>query len=182
MAPSNRATEPASSSVVIAGSSEPGNELSILTKASEKLGGLIVQCVAMVLRVVPTSIGQWRAYVCRDGQFSINYLLSADNVRKLSGVIKEISGQDVQIEYILTQEPARAGSSSSTQEAPPVVEPVRVNANQAQLIRGVMHHSLVKHIVEKFDGQIVRVDQPAMARPPQAQSEEEASVPADALV
>ncbi|MFN7875913.1 MAG: DNA polymerase III subunit gamma/tau [Pirellula sp.] len=182
IADSNSVRESVLSAAADAGSSDRGGELGILTKASEKLGGLIVQCVAMVVRVVPTSAGQWRAYVCRDGQFSINYLLSADNVRKLAAAIKEISGQDVQIEYILTQEPARAGSSSSAPETPPVVEPIRVNSNQAQLIRGVMHHSLVKHIVEKFDGQIVRVDQPSLVRPPQAHNEEEAAVPADAIV
>lgn len=175
-ASTSKATEPSTSGPTSSGACESLDELGVLTKASEKLGGLIVQCVAMVVRVVPGSAGQWRAYVCRDGQFSINYLLSADNVRKLAGAIKEISGQDVQIEYILTQEPPRAGSQSSTQEAPAVVEPVRVNANQAQLIRGVMHHSLVKHIVEKFDGQIVRVDQPAILRPSEALAEHEPTV------
>ena len=182
IADSSSVRESELSAVADAGSSDRGGELGILTKASEKLGGLIVQCVAMVVRVVPSSAGQWRAYVCRDGQFSINYLLSADNVRKLAAAIKEISGQDVQIEYILTQEPARAGSSSSAQEAPPVVEPIRVNSNQAQLIRGVMHHLLVKHILEKFDGQIVRVDQPSLVRPAQAHNEEEAPVSVDAVV
>lgn len=141
-----------------------------------------MQCVAMVNRITPVSPNQWRAYVCRDGQFSINYLLSADNVRKLAGAIKETCGQDVQIEYILTQEAARSGTSTAAQEAPVVVEPVRVNANQAQLIRGVMHHSLVRHIVEKFDGQIVRVDQPAIVRPPHTHSLDDATIPADASV
>lgn len=170
---------PNSSGAASSGSKSSLDELSIMTKASEKLGGLIVQCVAMVLRVVPASAGQWKAYVCRDGQFSINYLLSADNVRKLAGAIKEVSGQDVQIEYVLTQEPPRPGSQSSAQEAPAAVEPVRVNANQAQLIRGVMHHSLVKHIIEKFDGQIVRVDQPVIIRPSEALAEHDPGVVAD---
>ncbi|MCU0712858.1 MAG: hypothetical protein MUC43_12425, partial [Pirellula sp.] len=173
---------PTKSAEPVSGSRESGDELGLLTKASEKLGGLIVQCVAMIVRVVPISPVQWRAYVCRDGQFSINYLLSADNVRKLAGAIKEISGKDVQIEYILTQEAARVGTSSTAQEAQVVVEPVRVNANQAQLIRGVMHHSLVKHIIEKFDGQIVRVDQPAIVRPPHTHNVDEATVSTDALV
>lgn len=173
------ATEPAYSGATGFDPKNSLDELSIITKASEKLGGLIVQCVAMILRVVPGSAGQWKAYVCRDGQFSINYLLSADNVRKLAGAIKEISGQDVQIEYVLTQEPPRPGSQSSARETPATVEPVRVNANQAQLIRGVMHHSLVKHIIEKFDGQIVRVDQPAIIRPSEALAEHEPSVVAD---
>ncbi|MFN7876875.1 MAG: DNA polymerase III subunit gamma/tau [Pirellula sp.] len=170
------ATELSSSGAVGSHSKNSLDELGIMTKASEKLGGLIVQCVAMVLRVVPGSAGQWKAYVCRDGQFSINYLLSADNVRKLAAAIKEISGQDVQIEYVLTQEPPRPGSQSSAQETPAAVEPVRVNANQAHLIRGVMHHSLVKHILEKFDGQIVRVDQPVIIRPSEALAEHEPTV------
>lgn len=150
----------------IGGSTEFGGELEILNRAAEKAGGFIVQCVGMVLRVVPASASQWRAYVCRDGQFSINYLLTAENTRKLATAIKEICGRDVQVEYILTQEPSRATSDVSTQEKQPATEPVRVSTNQAQLIRSMMNNSLVKHIVDKFDGQIVRVDQPSVIRAP----------------
>ncbi|XZE19218.1 DNA polymerase III subunit gamma/tau [Pirellulaceae bacterium SH449] len=150
----------------ISESTESGGELDILNRAAEKAGGLIVQCVGMVLRVVPASAVQWRAYVCRDGQFSINYLLTAENTRKLATAIKEICGRDVQVEYILTQEPARATSAASAQEKQPALEPVRVSTNQAQLIRGMMNNPLVKHIVDKFDGQIVRVDQPSVIRAP----------------
>jgi DNA polymerase-3 subunit gamma/tau len=135
--------------------------LEALQESSKGLGGLIVQCVAMITRLEPIGKGKWKACIAKDGAFAIDYFQTGENLRRLVAAVQSRTNVEMQLEFVLTNE---AGNPLPAEEKTVAVEEFRPSVPQAQLIRGAMTHPLVMQFVEMFDGVVVRVDKPQVPR------------------
>lgn len=128
----------------------------MLSSAIATATGLIVECVHMILRIDILPSGRWKASISKEGSFAFQYFQSGENVQRLATILHEHSGIKPQFEFVLSEESLPLEKS----EPRAVSEPIPSgSAPQAQLIRGVMNHPLVKHFVDLFEGQVIRVDQ-----------------------
>jgi len=133
----------------------------LVREEAVKLGGLAGQCAMMTVRVDCPPDRPWKICLSRDGAFAINYFQTGENGRKLAQTISSRIGRDIQVEFVLTQEPTPVVEASGVAEAavPQAVVPSqRPTVPQAQLIRNAMVHPLIKQFMDVFEGQVVRVD------------------------
>lgn len=151
--------------------------LEALRESAQGLGGLIVQCVAMITRLEPIGKGKWRACIAKDGGFAIDYFQTGENLRRLVTAAQLRANVEMQLEFALTNE---IGTPLPAEEKAVAVEEFRPSVPQAQLIRGAMTHPLVKQFIDMFDGVVVRVDKPQVPRAHVATSESAGVVPSDA--
>jgi DNA polymerase-3 subunit gamma/tau len=151
--------------------------LEALRESAQGLGGLIVQCVAMITRLEPNGKGKWRACIAKDGGFAIDYFQTGENLRRLVTAAQSRTNVEMQLEFVLTNE---IGTPLPAEEKAVAVEEFRPSVPQAQLIRGAMTHPLVKQFIDMFDGVVVRVDKPQVPRAHVATSESATVVPSDA--
>ncbi len=163
---SNRGTDPIPKAASFARTLPPGQKsqeaLEMLSSAIATATGLIVECVNMILRIEVVPSGRWKAFISKEGSFAFQYFQSGENVQRLATILHEHSGIKPQFEFVLTEEPLPADKN----EPRAVSEPIpSVSTPQAQLIRGVMNHPLVKHFVDLFEGQVIRVDQAQSSTP-----------------
>jgi DNA polymerase-3 subunit gamma/tau len=149
-----------------------------LRESAQGLGGLIVQCVAMITRLEPIGKGKWRACIAKDGGFAIDYFQTGENLRRLVTAAQSRTNVEMQLEFVLTNE---IGAPLPAEEKAVAVEEFRPSVPQAQLIRGAMTHPLVKQFIDMFDGVVVRVDKPQVPRAHVATSESATIVPSDAI-
>ncbi|MCE3015230.1 MAG: DNA polymerase III subunit gamma/tau [Pirellula sp.] len=152
--------------------------LEALRESAQGLGGLIVQCVAMITRLEPIGKGKWRACIAKDGGFAIDYFQTGENLRRLVTAAQSRTNVEMQLEFVLTNE---IGAPLPAEEKAVAVEEFRPSVPQAQLIRGAMTHPLVKQFIDMFDGVVVRVDKPQVPRAHVATSESATIVPSDAI-
>lgn len=152
--------------------------LEALRESSQGLGGLIVQCVAMIARLEPIGKGKWRACIAKDGGFAIDYFQTGENLRRLVTAAQSRTNVEMQLEFVLTNE---IGAPLPVEEKVVAVEEFRPSVPQAQLIRGAMTHPLVKQFIDMFDGVVVRVDKPQVPRAHIATSEAATVVSSDAI-
>jgi DNA polymerase-3 subunit gamma/tau len=135
--------------------------LEALSESAKGLGGLIVQCVAMITRLEPIGKGKWKACIAKDGGFAIDYFQTGENLRRLVTAAQSRTNVEMQLEFVLTDE---IGTPLPAEQKAAVVEEFRPSVPQAQLIRGAMTHPLVKQFIDMFDGVVVRVDKPQVPR------------------
>ena len=152
--------------------------LESLRESAQGLGGLIVQCVAMITRLEPIGKGKWRACIAKDGGFAIDYFQTGENLRRLVTAAQSRANIEMQLEFVLTNE---IGTPLPAEEKMVAVEEFRPSVPQAQLIRGAMTHPLVKQFIDMFDGVVVRVDKPQIPRAHVVTSESATVVPSDAI-
>ncbi len=133
----------------------------LVREEAVKLGGLAGQCAMMTVRVDCPPDRPWKICLSRDGAFAINYFQTGENGRKLAQSISSRIGREIQVDFVLTQEPTPVVEASGVAES--VVAQVVVHSQgpavpQAQLIRNAMVHPLIKQFMDVFEGQVVRVD------------------------
>lgn len=133
----------------------------LVREEAVKLGGLAGQCAMMTVRVDCPPDRPWKICLSRDGAFAINYFQTGENGRKLAQSISSRIGREIQVDFVLTQEPTPVVEASGVAES--VVAQVVVHSQgptvpQAQLIRNAMVHPLIKQFTDVFEGQVVRVD------------------------
>lgn len=163
---------PPSSHVAAPGTSEPAgttavqsrgdrSALDIFREAALRLDGLVQQCGVMALDVIEESPSRWRILLAKEAAFGLQHFRSTENVRRLSETLRETIGQSLGFEFVLTDRglPKEKSADGSTATALPT--PVaRPSVPQNQKIREAMTDPLVKRVMELFDGQILRVDEP----------------------
>jgi DNA polymerase III subunit gamma/tau len=145
---------------------ETKEPLSLFRMMAKTQGGFADQCAAMTVRVVTVSHTQWRICLSRDGVSFCDYFQSGDNARRLGLALKKHLGRDIQLQFVVTEEPSPI-SDQAVQETD-IALPSTVSATvaessgpsvpQARLIRAAMNNPLVKQFVDLFEGVVVRVD------------------------
>ncbi len=133
----------------------------LVREEAVKLGGLAGQYATMTVRVDGPADRPWKICLSRDGAFAINYFQTGENGRKLAQSISSRVGSDIQVEFVLTQEPTPVVEASGVTEAAEpqaVIHSPRPTVPQAQLIRNAMAHPLIKQFMDVLEGQVVRVD------------------------
>ena len=137
------------------------DQVLLVREEAVKLGGLAGQCAMMTVRVDCPQDRPWKICLSRDGAFAINYFQTGENGRKLAQSISSRIGREIQVEFVITQEPSPAVEVSDLAESPEpqaVVQSHKPTVPQAQLIRNAMVHPLIKQFMDVFEGQVVRVD------------------------
>ena len=135
--------------------------LDVFREAALRLDGLVQQCGVMALDVIEESATRWRVLLAKEAAFGLQHFRSPENVRRLSETLKETIGQSLGFEFVLTDRGLpheKSGDGSTAASLPaPVARP---SVPQNQKIREAMTDPLVKRVMELFDGQILRVDEP----------------------
>jgi DNA polymerase-3 subunit gamma/tau len=135
--------------------------LDVFREAALRLDGLVQQCGVMALDVIEESATRWRVLLAKEAAFGLQHFRSTENVRRLSETLKETVGQSLGFEFVLTDRGLPQGKSVDGPTAaavPPAA--ARPSVPQNQKIREAMTNPLVKRVMELFDGQILRVDEP----------------------
>ncbi|MFN7738172.1 MAG: hypothetical protein ACK5O8_18805, partial [Pirellula sp.] len=135
--------------------------LDIFREAALRLDGLVQQCGVMALEVIEESATRWRVLLAKEAAFGLQHFRSTENVRRLSETLKETIGQSLGFEFVLTDRglpKEKSGDGSTAAALPPPA--ARPSVPQNQKIREAMTDPLVKRVMELFDGQILRVDEP----------------------
>ena len=135
--------------------------LDVFREAALRLDGLVQQCGVMALDVIEESATRWRVLLAKEAAFGLQHFRSTENVRRLSETLKETVGQSLGFEFVLTDRGLPQGKSVDGPTAaavPPAA--ARPSVPQNQKIREAMTDPLVKRVMELFDGQILRVDEP----------------------
>ena len=135
--------------------------LDVFREAALRLDGLVQQCGVMALDVVEESATRWRVLLAKEAAFGLQHFRSTENVRRLSETLKESIGQSLGFEFVLTDRglpKEKSGDGSTAAVIPPPAS--RPSVPQNQKIREAMTDPLVKRVMELFDGQILRVDEP----------------------
>jgi len=153
-------SEPAPSVVALA---NPKASLLALFQATVGgLEGIVQQAASMALEITEHPEHHWRVHLAREAKFAIDRYRVSENATKIVSALREALGHDVTLEWLLTDRPMPIDSAKTDPTNQARSESVaRPTVPQNQKIRDAMTHPLIKRFLDLFEGQVMRVDEPA---------------------
>jgi DNA polymerase-3 subunit gamma/tau len=123
--------------------------------ASVALGleGLARQLSTLAVEVVESQENQWEVRLAKEAQLTISKISSPENLRRLTEGLKGLTGRDLQLRFVITDQPMPHAGGTQSQESQQIAK-----ASQPQRIREVMADPLIKRFIEILGGEVTKVD------------------------
>lgn len=132
---------------------EPASPREHLAKVALGLEGLARQLASLALEVVEHPEGRWEVKLAKEAEWTFSKFTSPENLRKLAQGLKDLTGREIELDFVVTDEPMPQQHGVHEQEAKPTQ-----NASQPQRIREMMATDLIKRFIEVLGGEVVKVE------------------------
>lgn len=129
---------------------EPRQQLAMVALGLE---GLARQLASLALEVVEHPEGRWRVRLAKEAEWTFSKFTSPENLRKLTEGLMRLTGRQIELDFVVTDEPMPQQQGVDDQEPKPTQ-----SASQPQRIREMMATDLIKRFIEVLGGEVVKVE------------------------
>jgi DNA polymerase-3 subunit gamma/tau len=124
-----------------------------LAQVALGLEGLARQLASLALEVIEQPQDRWEVRLAKEAQWTFSKFTSPENLRKLTEGLRELTGREIALEFVVTDEPM-PHQSDALDQGPKSTQGV----SQPQRIREVMATDLIKRFIEVLGGEVVKVE------------------------
>jgi hypothetical protein len=117
------------------------------------LEGLARQLASLALDVVEHPEGRWKVRLAKEAEWTFSKFTSPENLRKLTEGLMRLTGRQIELDFVVTDEPMPQQQGVHDQEPKPTQ-----GASQPQRIREMMATDLIKRFIEVLGGEVVKVE------------------------
>jgi hypothetical protein len=118
-----------------------------------ELEGLARQLASLALDVVEHPEGRWKVRLAKEAEWTFSKFTSPENLRKLTEGLMRLTGRQIELDFVVTDEPMPQQQGVHDQEPKPTQ-----SASQPQRIREMMATDLIKRFIEVLGGEVVKVE------------------------
>jgi DNA polymerase-3 subunit gamma/tau len=129
---------------------EPRQQLAMVAL---ELEGLARQLASLALDVVEHPEGRWKVRLAKEAEWTFSKFTSPENLRKLTEGLMRLTGRQIELDFVVTDEPMPQQQGVHDQEPKPTQ-----SASQPQRIREMMATDLIKRFIEVLGGEVVKVE------------------------
>ena len=129
---------------------EPRQQLAVVALGLE---GLARQLASLALEVVEHPEGRWKVRLAKEAEWTFSKFTSPENLRKLTEGLMRLTGRQIELDFVVTDEPMPQQQGAHDQEPKPTQ-----GASQPQRIREMMATDLIKRFIEVLGGEVVKVE------------------------
>ncbi len=129
---------------------EPRQQLAMVAL---ELEGLARQLASLALEVVEHPEGRWRVSLAKEAEWTFSKFTSPENLRKLTEGLMRLTGRQIELDFVVTDEPMPQQQGVRDQEPKPTQ-----GVSQPQRIREMMATDLIKRFIDVLGGEVVKVE------------------------
>ena len=135
------------------GTSEAVEPLQQLALVALELEGLARQLASLALDVVEHPEGRWKVSLAKEAEWTFSKFTSPENLRKLTDGLMRLTGRQIELDFVVTDEPMPQQQGVHDQGPKPTQ-----GVSQPQRIREMMATDLIKRFIEVLGGEVVKVE------------------------
>ena len=117
------------------------------------LEGLARQLASLALDVVEQPEGRWKVRLAKEAEWTFSKFTSPENLRKLTEGLMRLTGRQIELDFVVTDEPMPQQQGVHDQGPKPTQ-----GVSQPQRIREMMATDLIKRFIEVLGGEVVKVE------------------------
>ena len=129
---------------------EPRQQLAMVALGLE---GLARQLASLALDVVEHPEGRWKVRLAKEAEWTFSKFTSPENLRKLTEGLMRLTGRQIELDFVVTDEPMPQQQGVHDQGPKPTQ-----GVSQPQRIREMMATDLIKRFIEVLGGEVVKVE------------------------
>ena len=129
---------------------EPRQQLAMVALGLE---GLARQLASLALDVVEHPEGRWKVRLAKEAEWTFSKFTSPENLRKLTQGLMRLTGRQIELDFVVTDEPMPQQQGVHDQGPKPTQ-----GVSQPQRIREMMATDLIKRFIEVLGGEVVKVE------------------------
>ena len=129
---------------------EPRQQLAMVALGLE---GLARQLASLALDVVEHPEGRWKVRLAKEAEWTFSKFTSPENLRKLTEGLMRLTGRQIELDFVVTDEPMPQQQGVRDQGPKPTQ-----GVSQPQRIREMMATDLIKRFIEVLGGEVVKVE------------------------
>jgi DNA polymerase-3 subunit gamma/tau len=129
---------------------EPRQQLAMVAL---ELEGLARQLASLALDVVEHPEGRWKVRLAKEAEWTFSKFTSPENLRKLTEGLMRLTGRQIELDFVVTDEPMPQQQGVRDQEPKPTQ-----GVSQPQRIREMMATDLIKRFIDVLGGEVVKVE------------------------
>jgi DNA polymerase-3 subunit gamma/tau len=129
---------------------EPRQQLALVALGLE---GLARQLASLALDVVEHPEGRWKVRLAKEAEWTFSKFTSPENLRKLTEGLMRLTGRQIELDFVVTDEPMPQQQGVRDQEPKPTQ-----GVSQPQRIREMMATDLIKRFIDVLGGEVVKVE------------------------
>ncbi len=129
---------------------EPRQQLALVALGLE---GLARQLASLALDVVEHPEGRWKVRLAKEAEWTLSKFTSPENLRKLTEGLMRLTGRQIELDFVVTDEPMPQQQGVHDQGPKPTQ-----GVSQPQRIREMMATDLIKRFIEVLGGEVVKVE------------------------
>ena len=129
---------------------EPRQQLALVALGLE---GLARQLASLALDVVEHPEGRWKVRLAKEAEWTFSKFTSPENLRKLTQGLMRLTGRQIELDFVVTDEPMPQQQGVRDQGPKPTQ-----GVSQPQRIREMMATDLIKRFIEVLGGEVVKVE------------------------
>ena len=129
---------------------EPRQQLAMVALGLE---GLARQLASLALDVVEQPEGRWKVRLAKEAEWTFSKFTSPENLRKLTEGLMRLTGRQIELDFVVTDEPMPQQQGVHDQGPKPTQ-----GVSQPQRIREMMATDLIKRFIEVLGGEVVKVE------------------------
>ena len=129
---------------------EPRQQLAVVAL---ELEGLARQLASLALEVVEHPEGRWKVRLAKEAEWTFSKFTSPENLRKLTEGLMRLTGRQIELDFVVTDEPMPQQQGVRDQEPKPTQ-----GVSQPQRIREMMATDLIKRFIDVLGGEVVKVE------------------------
>lgn len=129
---------------------EPRQQLALVALGLE---GLARQLASLALDVVEHPEGRWKVRLAKEAEWTFSKFTSPENLRKLTEGLMRLTGRQIELDFVVTDEPMPQQQGVHDQGPKPTQ-----GVSQPQRIREMMAKDLIKRFIEVLGGEVVKVE------------------------
>ena len=133
--------------------SETVEPLQQLALVALELEGLARQLASLALDVVEHPEGRWKVSLAKEAEWTFSKFTSPENLRKLTDGLMRLTGRQIELDFVVTDEPMPQQQGVHDQGPKPMQ-----GVSQPQRIREMMATDLIRRFIEVLGGEVVKVE------------------------
>jgi DNA polymerase-3 subunit gamma/tau len=133
--------------------SETAEPLQQLALVALELEGLARQLASLALDVVEHPEGRWKVSLAKEAEWTFSKFTSPENLRKLTDGLMRLTGRQIELDFVVTDEPMPQQQGVHDQGPKPMQ-----GVSQPQRIREMMATDLIRRFIEVLGGEVVKVE------------------------
>lgn len=133
--------------------SEAVEPLQQLAHVALELEGLARQLASLALDVVEHPEGRWKVSLAKEAEWTFSKFTSPENLRKLTDGLMRLTGRQIELDFVVTDEPMPQQQGVHDQGPKPMQ-----GVSQPQRIREMMATDLIRRFIEVLGGEVVKVE------------------------